>query len=258
MLIVDDERNKISIPLVRPENDSAFKALSTGPEPCPTVCAEQDGQKETDPLQINGGQPSEAAEDQRGASPRQKSTAPNLTLRTSSDSFGSHHKPRSAQFATDSEDNSPDQPQLRSTASDRSISASGQTEASGVWGSWRRDSNTGKSDSTSHLSAYQRPTRPRSMKVLKPTKSSSSSRQVSSTTNASSVQEAASSRTSDPGHRGRQSPSADSGESPETTPNHPKSAKSGDGPWASKPHSVNPIGGASAFGWLNTNQRGKA
>ena len=33
IIMVDDERSKISIPLVRPENDSSFKSLRTAPEP---------------------------------------------------------------------------------------------------------------------------------------------------------------------------------------------------------------------------------
>lgn len=173
IIMVDDERNKVSVPLVRPENDSAFKNLRTGSDAFPDA--------ERDHLSANGhvgviGQPAAA---QRTTSSPTSTTAPVI----------GGEKQQNFQ-----ESPKPQEPEPTGF----------QPPGPGVWGSWRRDSKLDPNASAGKA------TRGRAMKVLRPTKSSS---RVSSATAPGSV-------------------IPDSGEQSSRAPN--------------------PVGGASAFGWLNS------
>ncbi|OJD11818.1 hypothetical protein AJ78_07486 [Emergomyces pasteurianus Ep9510] len=314
MLIVDDDRNKISIPLVRPEDDSTFRNLATGPEAAlaPTL-AQYIGtvtDKGNGPITTNGHQatterPVSAGNDNLTSSGK-ADTSTSLTTRTSSDSFDipgrkparspAHH------FADDSSDNnSLDQPNRpKSSTGDRAFAgtstSSAKAEGSGVWGPWRRDTtgskgenimgptmtSTGASMSSNtnspFMSAYQRSTRTRNMKILKPTKSTSSvsapSRHVSSSTAGTPTTTTTAGGTAGSDSRfsaeHRASSSGDGHDQMTSSSHHtaptangtgggkPSSSDgggSGAGPWPGKSRSANPVGGASAFGWLNSSQR---
>jgi hypothetical protein len=146
------------------------------------------------------------------------------------------------------EDTSNEHTQAKSAAgSEASFGASAKPASAGVWGSWRRDSSASGPDP-----GFQRPTKSRSMKVLKPTKSLSSSRQPSNTAN-----DAATSRPGDLVRRTSQPASIDDPDMFQTSSTRSVS-RSGDIPTsANKPRSANPVGGASAFGWLNNSQQPK-
>ena len=124
-------------------------------------------------------------------------------------------------------------------------------DSSNIWGSWRRDSKSGNGMESAPreptVSGYQRAGRGRGIKVLKPARLN--------TSRSSSIQqqpvgfEAGDPRTSDVPAQSIENHS----------PAHDKRAFSADAkpglqPANSKPRSANPIGGASAFGWLNSSQ----
>lgn len=135
IVMVDDERNKISMPLVRPENDTVFKSLRTGPDARPV---------ERDQLGTNGhvgviGEPADT---------RQVTSAP-APARVSVIEGGK-------------------QPDLQENAKPQGPEPTDfQPPGAGVWGSWRRDSKLDPSATAGKA------TRGRAMKVLRPTKPSS-------------------------------------------------------------------------------------
>lgn len=260
MLLVDDERNRISIPLVRPEDHDSFKVLATGPQRTQVQPSETTS-KEKVPAQESN-QPSELAGviGQRRSSPQRVPSKSALSLKTSSDVLDGHNKPRSTHFADDPETISPE-PAPRSASTEKSLGKSTKSdESSGVWGPWRRDTtpapSSTKPEPVSYLAASQRSVRPRNMTVLKPTKASS--RPVSggtpSSASASSFDRPLS-RSGDGMSRSTRA-NGENGEHSSPAPGHTSNAKSsaGDGTWTQKTRSANPIGGASAFGWLNTRQ----
>ena len=255
ILIVDDERNRISVPLVRPEEHASFRTLSTGPQPLTSRQIEVENEK---PIR----QEPQGEERTSGTTtPHRTSPVPRrfpkstLSLRTSTDSFDSHGKIRSTQVESD--DNAPDRTHTRSTTGEKSFERSSKTEGTGVWGSWRRDttgssttaSTTAKPESPYLAAASQRPSRIRNMKVLKPSRQTSG---TIATAPHSAVEPSSTFRMGEfSAHRTMQSTSGvnANGDTAERT--------SGDGgSRLSKPRSANPVGGASAFGWLNSKPTG--
>lgn len=246
IMMVDDERHGISIPLVRPENDATFKTLYTAPNPS----RHQHPREKTTTQPQPNGQASPAATARSSHDSHRETIASALKLRTSPLPFENREKTRSAHFEDDLEDTSTEHTQAKSAAgSDASFGTS--SKPAGVWGSWRRDSGASGPDSS-----FQRGSKSRGMKVLKPTKSlSSSSRQASNTGTQGS--DTSSSRPSDLVRRTSQPASIDDPDMFQTSSNRSVS-RSGDTPTsASKPRSANPVGGASAFGWLNNSQQQK-
>ncbi|KAK2746098.1 hypothetical protein FQN57_003438 [Myotisia sp. PD_48] len=262
MFLVDDARNRISIPFVRPEDRKSFKTLSTMPydsteSPAKPVEVENTSNEvEQTPARM----PTEAIG--RSQSPQQPTQMKSvLSLRTSTESLGGQTKSRSTHFTDESEDNSTEKTTSRSATTPRvqsySKTSAKSEDGSGVWGPWRRDAaptttSSSKAEPISYVAASQRSLTRRNMKVLKPTKSIS-----------------------------RPTPPANFNANPETVPVNPdqpvsrsssevfgpkpgeygdfagqgvnhSSKSSGDGSWTSKARTTNPIGGASAFGWLTT------
>ncbi|KAI4134634.1 MAG: hypothetical protein LQ347_001359 [Umbilicaria vellea] len=135
------------------------------------------------------------------------------------------------------------------------------TETGSIWGSWRRGSaqNAGldtASSISSTSSGYQRAGRGRGMKILKPVRAATSSRSTSAAAGLGPVgYDAAPTRFAE---NGRVGPHATPGEDQDTQPPMPRRSMSGEGKLplqavTNQPRSANPIGGASAFGWLNSN-----
>lgn len=247
IMMVDDERNNISIPLVRPENDAAFKTLYTAPNQSRYENSREKGATDQQP----NGQSSPAAPGRSSNDSHRETLASALKLRTSPLSFETRDKPRSAHFEDDPEDTSTEHTQAKSAAgSESSFGASTKPASSGVWGSWRRDSGASGPDA-----GFQRSNKNRGMKVLKPTKTmASSSRQASHTGTQSSENTA--SRPNDLVRRTSQPGSVDDQEMFQSS--NRSVSRSGDTPTsATKSRSANPVGGASAFGWLNNNQQPK-
>ncbi|KAI9927674.1 hypothetical protein ASPWEDRAFT_176156 [Aspergillus wentii DTO 134E9] len=227
IIMVDDERNKISIPLVRPENDSAFKNLSTVSETPPVDRAANQGPPVDQPP--TNGQPA--------SPPRQTVSAP-VSARVSIEEPEDTRKPHFATPLETTGDPSTQQTQTKPTAAmDSQPTSPAKPEGAGVWSSWRRDPKLDPNASATGTSS-----RGRTMKVLRPTKSSS---RVTSTATALS------------------SAGADNTDSPTSQPepvrqsSQPASRGASDEARASKQWASNPIGGASAFGWLNSSQPSK-
>lgn len=247
IMMVDDERNNISIPLVRPENDAAFKTLYTAPNPSRHEHPREKGPTQSQP----NGRSSPAAAGRSSHDSNRETLASALKLRTSPLPFENRDKTRSAHFEDDPEDTSTEHTQVKSAAgSEASYGASAKTPSAGVWGSWRRDSGASGPDA-----GFQRTNKSRGMKVLKPTKATTSSRQASHTGTQGS--DSTASRPGDLVRRTSQPASVDDPEMFPTSSNRSVS-RSGETPTsATKPRSANPVGGASAFGWLNNSQQNK-
>lgn len=223
IIMVDDERNKISIPLVRPEDDAAFKSLRTVSDA--TLSARAESRQDNE---VNGhadvgliGQPI--------GSPSQSRSARSASA-SARDSTEDPQESRKAQSWDTQELPSAGNPPGANrpvAVPDSQTAGSAKMEPAGVWGSWKRDSKLDPS-----ASAAGRASRGRPMKVLRPTKSSSRTPPVGGAARSSST---------DIGGTPASSQPASSRASPDET----RTGK----PWGS-----NPIGGASAFGWLNSAQ----
>lgn len=227
MLIVDDERNRISVPLVRPENHECFKHLSTAPRPQVVPAPTLNGNGTAHPGL--GSQTNHDGSTSKPGSPVPRKRGPfGVAFRNSSDLIDSQQR-NSTQVSDNQGNQSPDRTHSKSTTDEKHFENSSRAEGTGVWGPWRREQPAPKNEPGPYLAAYQRNVRTRNMKVLKPSKPlSSSSRQVSGATVSSNA---------DSSPR-----KVDDGQSKT------------EGPWSNKPRSANPVGGASAFGWLNASQ----
>ncbi|KAL2221599.1 hypothetical protein M432DRAFT_182884 [Thermoascus aurantiacus ATCC 26904] len=245
IIMVDDERNKISIPIVRPENDAAFKFLSTASDLSrPVYTAGRNGQP-----QANGHADVGVIGPPAGLRSQGTSSTP-ATVGPAGQCHDDDRKNRSAHPGP--EEASLQQTQTKSTTGGvSSPSIQAKTEPTGVWGSWRRDP---KPDSGAV--GMSKSTRGRAMKVLRPSKSSSRAVSRSASQNASSS--AAETTASVPANAAavrRPSQPSSSAASPEIL--HPTPSRSTSGGYWGKPRSENPVGGASAFGWLNSSQQSK-
>lgn len=253
IIMVDDERNKVSIPLVRPENDAVFKTLSTASE---TSRPDYSGRRNGDEERPINGHGSVGVIAPPVSNPPQEATskpASPTKMTTGSEGPDCQNRDRSAP----SEDE-PLEPHLQSVETKspgehEAVPASpAKTEPAGVWGSWRRDSKADPS-----AIGMAKSTRGRAMKVLRPSKSSS--RVASSTSQSAGAGAGAESGSSQGGDAGRPASQSSPASGPEIvhpTPSRTTSFKAGDGPW-SKSRTNNPVGGASAFGWLNPSQPSK-
>lgn len=201
--MVDDERNRLSIPLVRPEKDSVFRSLWTVPEP-----------SHMDPASHTNGHQNAGA---IGRPTQKQSLSAPASARVS---ISEASKP--IQQARDSASDAGTRSTLPTAASDTS-SISG-TKSEGPWSSWRRE---GKPEPKKQA-GEKRP-----MKVLRPAKASSRVPSATSmpTTGAADTDALANSLP----------------DTARATGQVPRSSSDG----SNKTRSSNPVGGASAFGWLN-------
>lgn len=264
LTLFDDDRNKLSVPLVRPENAALYQNLQTtnaNDSSLESSTADVPGQV-SEVLKTNAkAKESEVEEPFEKPDPHieeSESQAASSTMPppdTSSPSVIGEGRRTAANRTTN-------EPSLSIRASDELKDSESLTngttpdtptrsDSSNIWGSWRRDSTMGSRADASGSSAnsstvYQRAGRGRAMKVLRPTR-------VSTSRAASSQQpvgfDAAPSRS------GR----SDENRSPASATD--RKSFSGDlnkpVPQAitNKSRSSNPVGGASAFGWLNSGQK---
>lgn len=280
MTLYDDERNKLSLPLVRPENEETFKSLyitSMAPPhrthlnkhgPCKSPQANldfeslmnghEDVAQDEAPATITGLSDPESFTD---ASVSQ-SIALGIITTTETSSETSRPQSRDVKHALAAINTSTKSSTASPDHSPTITGASRTTSSPAIWsGNWRRDSsgapNLNSSDwSTSSRQSsaiYMRPNRDQGIKVLKPSRQVSRSTSSAGMGSASPVASApGQSRYFDDGRRKtgtnadepRRSPSGGK----ETTPAMSNVAQ------GSKLRSVNPVGGASAFGWLNSGQ----
>ncbi|KAL9089477.1 MAG: hypothetical protein Q9159_002517 [Coniocarpon cinnabarinum] len=292
----DDERTKLSVPLVRPEDDATFKSLYItsgtpaqfslrsphGEAPGPQIKSPSGKEVRNGDIHRSNAEPEGASkamdspesplpgvDEGSGANMSERSTPdPKASMRVQ-DHDG---KPPLGRLST--EHKSDEKEVGEPTSSTTSASRTGSS--SSIWNNnWRRDGSTSTSQTapsdwasisrTSSRSTFSaRTNRDSGIKVLKPTRTLSRTSNVTQSATAASPSSTGQSRFFDDGKRrnGEGAPPR-SATMPEPPPDVQKRATSIDlsskagskeNPPATgnKPRSVNPIGGASAFGWLNS------
>ena len=266
LTLFDDDRNKLSVPLVRPENAILFQNLQTtvasamlleSPANVPGPAGEAfkaNGKVKERHVQTQfekSDSKSEEAKTQTSVNAIPPSTAPSPSVigegRKTAASRGNGESTSSVSVNADLKDS-------ESLTNGTSPDTPTRSESSNIWGSWRRDSAQGTrgdplAAGSSSNTGYQRAGRGRGMKVLRPARLNTS--RASSAQQQPAGFDAAPSRFGDsnkPENNENQSPAND------------QRSVSGDArgllqPLTNKPRSANPIGGASAFGWLNPSQQ---
>ncbi|ETI28379.1 hypothetical protein G647_00828 [Cladophialophora carrionii CBS 160.54] len=233
MMIFDEDRNQLSIPLCRPEDDASFKHLCTGPRPhASSVDAVLP--PPASPVGVIG-RPERARPTQTVVSP---TAAP--TSATTSEPEDGRRTEQSTELSTRSSlDLGPSKPaddSKSTTGSEKSFTT--PMSKSGVWSnSWRSVSSTALNEAGSKQpsSTYARPQSQRNMKILRPGKTmANASRNPSSSSSA--TPNGADTSPFKPGEAAKGPDSVGESKAPLPTP----TSKS------------NPIGSGTAFGWLNT------
>lgn len=266
LTLFDDDRNKLSVPLVRPENATLFQNLQT------TIAS--DTSLESPLVNVPGpagevlktnGKAKEAYVEQSFGNPEDKSaetktqTSTNVMPPPAASSpsvIGEGRKTTADRGNSDSGSSvmaNADLKDSESLTNGTTPDTPTRSESSNIWGSWRRDSTQGaRADplaAGSSNTGYQRAGRGRGMKVLRPARLN--------TSRATSAQQQPVGFDAAPSRFGESSkPESNENQSPATD----QRSFSGDarGPFQSltnKPRSSNPIGGASAFGWLNSSEQ---
>jgi hypothetical protein len=281
MILYGDDHNKISVPFVRPEDDSLFKNLCTtnipveqsGMGASTSSLSQSKPKAETAPATVSSalrGDPTQTESsksfksDQQHVSPTGGQGPSSVTA--TSDIDGSNQIPsrKKSEHNTNPLDfgkvHSAEAPPRGSDISDdiNPADVPSQEPSGGIRGSWR--SATGGSENGESTSGYQRPSRGasgRNMKVLKPSKSSSSatavapSRSSSLSTRTGGSYEPVPSRTS--GEMRRKSQQAGTENIPMRWDAKRNSSEDHRGPKSvvTLSKTSNPVGGASAFAWMN-------
>lgn len=261
LTLFDDERNKVSVPLVRPENASIFQKLQTNIPYAPAGSVEPkttaalDSGKLVEKPQPTASQTGEETANAQTKTAVKESFTPSPTSPSTSVEYpgpGRENEDATAPEPTKPAADSKETDQLRNGSTPDTPT---RPESSNIWGSWRRDSLQGNrpegvSTSTGSSSTYNRAGRGRGMKVLKPARLNTSR---TSSSQAPVGFDAAPSRFGD-GSR-----SAGIRNNENKSPGTGKSFSSEKGQLGSgKLNTSNPIGGASAFGWLNPAQKSSA
>ncbi|KAI1074690.1 hypothetical protein F5B20DRAFT_428493 [Whalleya microplaca] len=276
MTLLSSDRAKLSVPFVRPEDNTVFKNIRTMavfPEKPklnatarPFVFSESK-QQTPEAASSNGTQSKELRNGDSGREP----------MSPSSEQAGQHATPVSGSNLSESGGESENQ--YKDTGSLESASKESQAQpsdasgdntrrtsaASGIWNSWRHNaaSNGNESKDSAPLSGYQPAGRGgRSMKVLKPMKSSASS----SARTGAAYELPPPPRTS--GEHRRKSQSGADTASSNTIRWESKRTPTGTAEIKPPPvvrearsvsgtprTSTNPVGGASAFSWMNPSSK---
>lgn len=266
MTLFDDDRSKLSIPLVRPEDESTFKCLSTTATTTQPTLQQAPESSQIQPFSNGAGQDSSAASvSSAAASPPPGKYRPPGALAASGPSSESARagapgsdsdtRPLSRQSTASRPsltllNTSSDAPDPSDSTSQPTAIRSGSSPA--TWGPWRRvDSNTTPSSAAAPDPSYQR--KDTGMKVLKP---KTAYRAVSSTATSSLGSPAdGKSRFFDDGRRRTEGESK-----PATTPSAATQAATqaaAPAAPATQKTKSNPIGGGSAFTWLSGGGGGK-
>ena len=278
LTLLDDAHNKVAVPLVRPEKTALYQNLRTvhsivneeNPDPdtdwtgtynnARSISKAQDSMLRVDtnhspqegnpdfqsrqssydtysPITPSVSQPS-AVGDGRGL------TSSKMNDEVKSTMHLEDHAKESTGLANGTTPNTPT-----------------RTEASSIWGSWRRETGDSARQELSFSNvasnpSYQRAGRGRGMKVLKPARSATTSRSTpiaQTPTNS----EPTSAQSYENGVRGIQN-SDHLADARMVGPSGIPLSGEAKLPFqqlTNKPRSANPIGGASAFGWLNSSQQ---
>jgi hypothetical protein len=292
LTLYGDDRTKLSVPFVRPEDDSLFKNIYTAniaPErvelkatATPFTPVEQ---KISHGITAKGGEGDSIAKSKTpktepesnnisasatatdlltsGGMYIHKQGTPNSTGRIASNENSVHSENADDYHSEPTSNDGTHQEDLAETphAAAGGLPDSGHSESSGgIWGSWRTGGFSGNDSDVSRdrtlTNSYQRANRGgRSMKVLKPSKPSQRGRS-SSTARTGAAYEPPAQRVSGEHRRKSQNTVADYGSSgsirweSKRTVSGEKAAKDLR-PITGASKSSNPIGGASAFAWMN-------
>lgn len=262
LTIFDDDRNKLSMPLVRPENARTFQTLMTRNYTTDSSNGSNINQKhieETSAVDRNQATSGNNAQGSRANVEAQaefvENNAPGPA--TSSSSAVSGGREASIDQETSEDDTSYGQ-KSGSLANGTTPDTPTRADSGSIWGSWRRDSiQNGRSEpaSAGSTSGYQRAGRGRGMKVLKPARLNTS--RSNSVAQPPVGFDAAPSRFSEATKKNGQGSATESQDyrSPAIEGrSFPIEVKTPVQSATPKPRTSNPIGGASAFGWLNTSQ----
>ena len=253
LTLYDDDRSKLQIPLVRPEDDRAFKSLHVSSASRASTMERDSAPASIRVDTMSGDSCTSAAHGQFLSTDKLNGigTVPNSDDGGSSGRTSLEQRPHLALSASSRSDTRETQDSASSSGAPRS----GASPA--IWNSWRRDQNektstaaSGSLDwasvgkTTNSNPSYQR--RDTGIKVLKPSKVA----RTMSTSNPSPV--TGQSRYFDDGKR-RGETEAWSNPTPPLAKRSVSGEKGKESvPALSKPRSANPVGGASAFAWLNS------
>jgi hypothetical protein len=270
MTLFDDERNKVAVPLVRPENAVAFQNLHTSNldiDMLKDAASANSLVVAPSPSSVEG-QPVEAKlavgskiEDQgsEGLKTQPSSLADPTPLSSSPSVIGEARKPAEDAELSDKVLPAQGTPVTLDTATitnGNTLEVATKSDGANIWGSWRRDAvQNGRSESasgTSTISGYQRAGRGRGMKVLKPARLNTS--RSSSINQGAGGFEAGSLRTGDSG-KGAQTTVTEILQGTATDKSMAGDVRAPLQSLTNKPRSANPVGGASAFPWLNSSEQ---
>ncbi|KAL8775299.1 MAG: hypothetical protein Q9209_000306 [Squamulea sp. 1 TL-2023] len=273
LTLFDDDRNKLSVPLVRPENAALFQNLLTtdvGLYDRQALSLERK-QNQLSSKKHAEKKPAMSSSEHAVVTPAPSSSAENDETSVSSPIVATV-KPsvigqgrRAVEVSNMNEGHAAakeetDVKDSESLANGSTPDTPTPSDNGNIWGSWRRDSTQGTrpdalSSTTSSSSGYQRAGRGRGMKVLKPARLNTS--RLSSTTQPAGGFDSAPGRFSEVGKWPSPTISNENQDPRSSAVDRRFSggAKSPLPTLAGKPNKSNPVGGASAFGWLNAAQQ---
>ena len=279
LTLYDDDRNKLVVPLVRPENPTVYRRLVTTNEvgdpstasPGPytlhqwPVNQSSKRNEEVPRLTVDTKTPGTPSDEPSGQASSNAALSPINIPAPKQSAIG-----EGLYSSLNREEGEEEPSTVPETISRESIPPTNgiapdtptRAESGSIWGSWRRDSsqNTRPDTTFSTIASnanYHRAGRGRGMKVLKPARSVITPRS-NPPSQAPTGFDASSSHSVEDGRRGSQANIGDSQDA--QTSQTLKRSSFGEvkhplQPLTNRPRSANPIGGASAFGWLNSNQQ---
>jgi hypothetical protein len=273
MTLFDDERNKVAVPLVRPENAVAFQNLYTSNVDLDQLkdAAGANSPAVGQSLRAAEGKPvglklAVGTKIQDQASEEMKtqpsSMADSTPLSSSPSVIGEARKPTGDAETAESLFRAQGAPNVQDAAAitnGNTLETVTKPEGANIWGSWRRDAvQNGRPEptsTTSTITGYQRAGRGRGMKVLKPARLNTS--RSTSVSHGATGFESGGLRS---GENGKSSQATVTEILKSTAPSATEKSPAADtrAPLQSltnKPRSANPVGGASAFPWLNSNDQ---
>lgn len=286
LTVYDDESSKLCIPLVRPEHESIFKNLyTTNISPAiprfrsrsevatPSVSLSKPGSPKTSgeeappsPLTVRKNQ-EESPSTVQDSDDRGEAEQATHTQRTIN---GQDHDRKPSLSNLDTSKSAPNADALNSSPPNTSSARTSSSPA--IWSNWRREGGTSQASANDWANVsrgtsanYARPNRDQGIKVLRPGRQTSrSSNNLPSTSSPTVTGQTKffeeTKKRNGPGSSTASGAGSDSGESSgnlrrsaslENNAGSRSGSKENAAPQAAKHRSVNPVGGASAFGWLS-------
>lgn len=243
LMIFDEERNQLSIPLVRPEDDAAYRDLSTASRKrsssieaalSPPMLRSDHGH-----LGVIG-RPGRSARPDTGSPTTGALGGSDVANHSEIGGLEPTNEPSTRSSLDLNTSRVAAEDSKSTTGSEKSIATPLSKSESGVWASsWRATSSNGVANDAASKSSstYAKPSSSRPMRVLRPSKTmANANRSVSSTTTTTDGHDNGPARTADNSRQAEPSELGGSKGSQTTTPTT----------------KANPIGSGTAFGWLNT------